>query len=77
MEAAPGAGLGADVEHGIHAAARGCDIVEAGEVALHLARAERGEARIHAAVVADHVVPASDEALRDGLAEKAAAAGDE
>src|SRR5690606_27435554 len=77
LEAAPGTGLGGDVEHRVLALAGVQHGLELGEVAAQLAHAERVQFGIVATVEAGGRVAALDQPAADRLAEEAAAAGDQ
>src|SRR5690606_16759141 len=75
--AAPGAGLGGVVEDGVDASGRRAHGIAVGQVALHLAHAQRVERRIVAPVEAGDLMPAFDQATAQGLAEETPTPGDE
>src|SRR5690606_17240029 len=72
-----GPGLGGVVEDGVGAARGGHDGVGVGQVAAHLAHAQRVQLRVVAAVEAGDLKPAFHQAAAQGLAKEAAAAGDQ
>src|SRR5690606_2794067 len=75
--AAPRTGLGGVVEDCLAAARGGQYRLGVGQVAAQLARADGVQRRVTATIEAGHFVAALHQAAAQGLAEEAAAAGDE
>ncbi len=77
LVAAPSAGLGRVVEDCVHAQRGSAYRVRIGEIAAHLAHADRIELGVVPAIEAGDVMTAFDEAAAQGLAEEAAATGNQ